>query len=357
MTTAASLALQVRRNCTISDARFAGVYSVCGLAMRLRDLYKWEHSLQAYEEHEAARVLDWIGRKEALWEGLQEAQFEDLVVAGQAFDPFDTPAINQRIAGLNLFYGAGYAQGLKPTFFLAEIGARRRIDDHPMVALTTELARDLLTLPALSQEGTIVVRQSAAALYVWDQMLYMGGSGKPFYDFALSACGLDAKDAGMLQRCLPAVIEAQQDLFIYHEIGEMTEGGLASDVLRHIVSELPHSASEFLVRAVKDMLADTCPQGTLPQLARSRRTAALGFYAAFMEGLAKALFPEVRAAAAHFMQDHDWPSLEAAIQAVHHKARDMADTIAGLYAEGVRRNDLTWMAAELEDRYIHPLTS
>lgn len=356
MTTAASLARQVRRNCTISDARFAGIYSVCGLAMRLRDLYKWEHSLPAYEEHEAARVLDWIGRKEALWEVLQGAEFDDLVVAGQAFDPFDTALINRRIAGLNLFYGAGYAQGLKPTFFLAEIAARRRIDGHPMVTLSTELARDLLTLPALSQEGTIVVRQSAAALYAWDQMLYMGGSGKPYYYFALAACGLDAKDAGMLQRCLPAVIEAQQDVFIYHEIGEMSEGGVASDMLRHIVSELPHSASEFLVRAVKDMLADTCPQGTLPQLIRTRRTAALGFYAAFLEGLAKALFPEVRTAVADFMQNRRWLPLETAIQAVHRKARDMADTIAGLYGEGLRRDDLAWMAAELEDRYIRPLT-
>ena len=31
----AFLTRQVRRNCTLSDARFAGHYSVCGLVMRL----------------------------------------------------------------------------------------------------------------------------------------------------------------------------------------------------------------------------------------------------------------------------------------------------------------------------------
>ncbi|MGA2402714.1 MAG: hypothetical protein ABSG91_13580, partial [Syntrophobacteraceae bacterium] len=34
---------QVQKNCDISDARHAGVYSLCGLLLRMRDLYKWEH--------------------------------------------------------------------------------------------------------------------------------------------------------------------------------------------------------------------------------------------------------------------------------------------------------------------------
>jgi hypothetical protein len=30
---------QIQRNCDISDAQHGGVFSVCGLALRLRDLY------------------------------------------------------------------------------------------------------------------------------------------------------------------------------------------------------------------------------------------------------------------------------------------------------------------------------
>jgi hypothetical protein len=40
-----SFTRQVLRNCDISDADHAGFYSICGLALRLRDLYKWENQL------------------------------------------------------------------------------------------------------------------------------------------------------------------------------------------------------------------------------------------------------------------------------------------------------------------------
>ena len=51
---------QVRRNCTICDSRHAGLFSVCGLAMRLRDLYKWEMGLEPWVERDSAEVLKWI---------------------------------------------------------------------------------------------------------------------------------------------------------------------------------------------------------------------------------------------------------------------------------------------------------
>jgi hypothetical protein len=37
-----SIVRQVKRNCRISDFHHAGLYSVCGLALCLRDLYTWE---------------------------------------------------------------------------------------------------------------------------------------------------------------------------------------------------------------------------------------------------------------------------------------------------------------------------
>ena len=126
---------QVRHNCTVSDARFAGIYSVCGLAMRLRDLYKWEHGLPPYEEHEAQQVLEWIGRREERWEALQEAQFQDLAIDGKRVDPFDTRRINGLIGRRDLFYGAGYAQGLKPSFLLAEIEEQTTAAGHPVLVL------------------------------------------------------------------------------------------------------------------------------------------------------------------------------------------------------------------------------
>jgi len=352
-----SLARQVRRNCTISDARFAGLYSVCELVMRLRDLYKWEHSLAPHEEHEASQILDWIGRKEAMWEDLQESEFIDLVIDGQRIDPFDTEKINRMIEPRGLFYGAGYAQRLKPSFLLATIEKKSDIKGNPVVFLTSELARDLLTLPALTQDSTIVVRQSAVELYIWDQMLYLSQSGQPYFRFALSACGISEKDFSALRHCLPKVITAQQDTFLYHEIGELADTVFDRRLWRDMIVTLPQTRTELLVRAVKDILADTCPEGTLHQIVRSRQTAALGFYAAFLDGLRKKLFPEIRTGLACFMRNGDWASVEIMIRAVHEKAKAMAFSITALFVAGTQHHNSAWVDEELSRCYIDPLTS
>jgi hypothetical protein len=357
MVDAHALSRQVRQNCTISDARFAGLYSVCELVMRLRDLYKWEHSLAPHEEHDASKILDWIGRKEAVWEDLQESDFNDLVIDGQRIDPFDTEKINRLIEPLGLFYGAGYAQRLKPSFLLARIEKKSDIRGHAVVSLTSELARDLLTLPALTQDNTIVVRQSAVELYVWDQMLYVSQSGQPYFRFGLSACGISEKDFGVLRRCLPKVITVQQETFLYHEIGELMDTYFDRRLWRDIIAALPHTRTELLARSVKDILADTCPDGTLHRIVRLRNAAALGFYAAFLDGLRKKLFPEIRTAITCFMRDGDWLAVVTMISVVHERAKTMAQTITAIFVAGTQDHNPAWVDDELSRRYIDPLTS
>ena len=61
---------QVKENCDIADANHAGLYSICGLAMRLRDLYKWDMGLEAWMEGSSSEVLAWIGEKERKWDKL-----------------------------------------------------------------------------------------------------------------------------------------------------------------------------------------------------------------------------------------------------------------------------------------------
>jgi len=40
-----ALIQQTLYNCDVADAHHAGLHSVCGLALRLRELYKWEKGL------------------------------------------------------------------------------------------------------------------------------------------------------------------------------------------------------------------------------------------------------------------------------------------------------------------------
>ncbi|MEJ2168574.1 MAG: hypothetical protein P8X90_23935 [Desulfobacterales bacterium] len=146
------IAGQVLHNCDISDAHHAGMYSICGLALRLRDLYKWEHGLPPWEERESAEVLEWIEAKENKWEMYADTDFGELSINGEKFDPFDTAGINSVLEPHNFLYGAGYARSLKPTFFLAVIEEKSKIYGTTVYTLNRELARDLLTIPALSQD-------------------------------------------------------------------------------------------------------------------------------------------------------------------------------------------------------------
>jgi hypothetical protein len=89
-----SFTRQVLQNCDISDAKNAGFYSICGLALRLRDLYKWEKQLPPWEERDSSEILDWIDAKETRWEAFAEKDFKELSLFGQSFDPFDFDGVN-----------------------------------------------------------------------------------------------------------------------------------------------------------------------------------------------------------------------------------------------------------------------
>ena len=121
---------QVLHNCTISDSHHAGLYSICGLALRLRDLYKWEKGLDPWVEKESSELLEWIGDKEEQWERAAKESFQDIVIDGEVFDPLDLAGINARIEPHGLFYGGGFVQSMKPTFFLAVLEEKRRVKGH-----------------------------------------------------------------------------------------------------------------------------------------------------------------------------------------------------------------------------------
>ena len=87
------LTRQVLKNCEISDAQHAGLYSICGLALRLRDLYKWEKKLSPWIEKDSSEILDWIADKEQLWERLADKKYFELTIGDKRYDPFDTAEI------------------------------------------------------------------------------------------------------------------------------------------------------------------------------------------------------------------------------------------------------------------------
>ncbi|WP_153307515.1 Sfum_1244 family protein [Desulfospira joergensenii] len=345
----------IQDNCDISDAAGSGIFSICGMALRLRDLSKWEKGLKPWEENDPEELLNWIDLKEQLWEKTEELDFKPLPLLGREYDPFDTHSINQALSPFHLFYGAGYAHSLKPTFFLAGIEKIYDLDGTPVILLGRELVRDLLTIPALNQDGAILIRRDAAGLFLWDQMVYLKKSGQRFLRLGLRHCGLP--DFGIESRKLhfQSILSVQEQTYIHHEIGEIRDRVFDHQVFREIVSEFPRTPVELLARTVKDLLADTGPQGTLKDIIATKNITRLGLYAAFQDGLFRPLFPRLRPAVERFASDRDWEGIEEARQEGFQTARQYAGDLTAMFCENPGRENLPLVETQIKERLLQPL--
>jgi hypothetical protein len=345
----------IQGNCDISDASGSGIFSICGMALRLRDLNKWEKGIHPWEENDPAELVDWIDHKEQLWEKIEGRAFAPLPLFERKYDPFDTGAVNKILSALNLFYGAGYAHSLKPTFFLAGIKETRYLEGIPILILEKELLRDLLTLPALNQDGFILIRRDAAGFFLWDQMVYLKKSGQRFLHFALKQCGLP--DAGLESRKthFESILSVQEQTYIHHEIGEMKDTVFDHQIFREIVSEFPHTPIELLARTVKDLLADTAAHGTLEHIISTKNAAGLGFYAAFQDGLFLPLFPQLRSAVEKFASDPDWDGIETARQQGFLTARQNARDLIAIFCSAPDKRHRDRSAEKIYKTLVQPL--
>lgn len=349
------IADQVLRNCAISDSRYAGNYSVCGLAMRLRDLYKWEKGLEPWVEEDPSILLEWIGRKEEQWDSLAECDLVDIAIHGVPHPPLHVETINDLMEPHGLYYGAGFVHGLKPTFFLASLEEKKKVDGVTVSILGKELARDLLTLPAMTQKDSILIRKESARLFLWNQIFFVRKSGRKALRSALKVYGVNDSDPASLQRNLTGISLDELETYIYHELGEIRETAFDRDVWREIVSQFPHTLVEILVRSLKDILADTGEYGCLSHIIRERKTSSLGFYAAFLDGLKMELFSELPAAFDIFTGSEDWSLIEEASASGYRRAKHHADTVVRLFLEGKERDDLKRTEKEIERQILEPL--
>ncbi len=350
-----TLAHQVLKNCHISDARYAGLYSICGLALRLRDLYKWEKGLAPWIEKDTSEISEWIGEKESVWDELSQKDFGKIAISGFTYDPFDAGGINAVIEPHGLFYGAGYAHSLKPTFFLAAIEDKKEIDGHPIYMLGHELARDLFTTPALCQDDCILIRKESATLFLWDKIFFIKKSGRDALKFALKIYGLKESYPNALHGKLEKVVAAEIDTYIYHELGEIKDTIFDRTLWQEMIAAYPRTPIELLVRAVKDLLADTNEHGTLKNIVKNHKTASLALYVAFLDGFLKILFPELPKAFKAFTNTRNWDVVEQAVLSGYETATHYANAISKIYTSGKEKNDMDWTKNEIEKRFLVPL--
>jgi len=344
---------QVRHNCQIASASQVGLYSLCGMLLRLRQLYKWEHGLPPWQEPEPPVVLEWIAGQEERWGELAEATVQELGVNGDRFDPFAVEAINAALGGNELAYGAGYTRGLAPTFFVAEVQEVRRDGDLTILVLGAEAVRDLDAAPALRQGERIYARLETLAYTLWDWLADPTQQHNAFLRYALKARGLEwgrlmADPASQGERYL-VLVAAEMEAVIAHEIGEARETALG-EAFGAALQRFPQTRLELWVRALKDALADCNDWGRLQFLITRRDSASLAFMLAWRPGLYALLVPELEAGVQAVLEHRDWAGLERLRVQLLGRLRGLAREFADLMAAG--RDDTR---EALEDRFLAPL--
>ena len=303
---------QIRSNCHRADAAVAGRFSMCGLLLRLRNLYKWEAGVPPWREESSDLVLDWVDQREELWEGLEELAPRPLRLNGSELDPFDIEAVNQLIAPEGLVYGAGLAGGMLPVFFMGRLENTRRLNGLTVHTLGPEMSPDIYFLPGLRQGDQIYLRPAPLAYVLWDKVADPRASQARFVEFGLREYGLERGEllARPSWRALQPVLAGELEAVLWHEKGEAASGQEASEILQRAVCEHPFSEVEHFARGVKDLLADTAPGGRLDAITRERAAGALGFYPAWLYGFPRLMFPEIDAAVMEFMSSRDWSLIE-----------------------------------------------
>ena len=349
------LAGQVRLNCQRSDAEVAGHFSLCGLLLRLRNLYKWEHGLPPWREEDSAPMLEWVSQREDLWLELLGQEPQSLSLEGRTIDPFDTASLNVRLQPLGLVYGAGRVGGLLPAFFLGRLEASYTLEGLKVTEVGAELGRDILFLPGLAQEGHIFLRREPLGYLLWDKLADPRPSQARFVRQGLAGYGLELGQvlAQPTWEVLGPVLRGEMLAVAWHELGEATAGLEATRLLHWALTQHPFSEVEHFARGVKDLLADTGPRGRLAQIIAAQARGALGFYPAWLAGFPRLLFPEIDQAVLDFGKNGDWGRIEEARQAGWQRAKLALERLAPFMAEEGPEADLR---RRLRAQVIEPLT-
>ncbi|GAB6194261.1 Sfum_1244 family protein [Desulfocastanea catecholica] len=305
----------IQHNCNISDARDHGIYTMCTMVLKLRNLYKWENDLEPWQEPEPADLLDWIEAKEIYWETIAEEPYHQLDLDGCLFLPDDSSSINAYFSDKQMVYGVGYGRSMKAVFFLAEKIEQRTVAGLPVLILGKERAREMASPFAMAQDGVIFIRKESLRFFLWDYIQELRSSCRNSFRHALQLYGL-LQDGQLNQQRfkdnLDNIVEAELDLFIYHEVGEVLQTTFDSSILQTIISRFPGSVYELVSRSIKDILADTHPGGLLSHLISEKLETSLSFYVGFLDGLRKELFPEIISAQEKFQVDGNWQGIEQA---------------------------------------------
>lgn len=329
-----NLTSQIKRNCNISDARYWGSYSLCGLLLRLRELYRIETGVRPWEKIQQEEIGKWISERENLWKELEDKDFENIAVNGTVYNPFEVKEINAELEKEGFVYGAGIGIHMKPSFFIADLTSKAKVVGFDVYIAGREYARDLSDYPAMLQDRLIFARVDTTKLLLWGKFEEMRcRRSKGALEYAFSKYGVTPEEdpSEDIDRKIYQVACSEVETYIHHELGEAFEGEKIGDEWKAFLTSLPDGRVELFVRAVKDVLSDTSENGMLKYIIKNQKEGSLGFYIVFLGGMRKILFPEILKAFHLFVETGNWVIIDDARRACYKKAEEYAERLLSIY--------------------------
>ncbi len=309
----------VKYNCNVSDARYWGFFSICGLLMRLRELYRSEHSLKPWEAIPREEISHWIEEREKLWQELEGATLGPIRIDDEIFEPFSVEEINERLNPAGLLYGGGYGRFNKPSFFLARLRAFDEIYDYHVYHAGEEFCRDLLAPAAMLQGRCIFIREEQIRVLLWEKLQelkhrrYEEATG-----ISLKGYFQDLENNEGIIETIEGLSGKVSEIMLYHEIGEAYEDESSEQWLR-IVMENTDRSCDFYLRGIKDVLADTSEKGPLRHIITGRLSEHLRIFYILLDPTRKELMPELVEACKEFFHNEDWSLIENARQLLYNR--------------------------------------
>ncbi len=339
-----ALSQSVQKNCHISDAQFAGNYTLCIYLLKMREFYRWE-TRQAFSYRLGNdEVGNWLKQREALWGELEGHPFLALEIDGQRLDPFASDEINRWLQPHNLVYSGGLGRAAQPHFFLAELVRKVEYGDYRVLISGREFARDLTAPPAMSQARTIYIRRESLRRMLWEKIEEwrwnrpLNAMSRTLAEYNFSAANAET----VLEQLTDAELESVLD----HEIGEIMAQDQLGEAWEVLLATLAHSKAEIMLRAIRDHLADAL--STLPALLQRRQTASIHFYFANLNSMRKYLYPGLIAAYEAWCQGQGFSVLRTQMLAGKAHWQDLCDEVLRL-TEGSGNQDMKLIEQRIED--------
>lgn len=295
---AETLIKDVQFNCDISDARYARDATMCVYLLRMREFYRWRKDIALGIRLSFDDVGDWLTGVEEYWDDIEHEAYRSITIGGETIDPFDVDSVHVALQSENipLVYSAGVGRRGKPHFFLAEPLAEFSKSDatghQPLESVEVqvsgrELARDIVSQPAMSRGQRIWVRDDSVRRFLWETFedwSFRSNDG-PMSRIA-SSYGLQ-HDEKLDERLGELAIDVR-DVLIAHERGEVLANAHLPTRWDEMMTACIGTTNEHYARAVRDSLSDSL--STWPMIAERAQARLLDFWLCGLNGAREQLF-------------------------------------------------------------------